>query len=139
MVRFLPQLRADDHADEVEHDQDDDPGQGVHERDVDLAEQREDGHEFKGDGGDPEDHGADAQALGVADGLGFFGFLLAGHGGSLFDFLLRLLRGFFGLLDGLLGLVSGLYDFFLGYFFSHVVSPEIKMPGKRELPRLRRL
>ena len=139
VIRLLPELRPDDQADQIQDDQDDQEGHGVHEGDVDLAEQREDGDEFKGDRRYPQAYRADAQALGVADGLRFLGFFLAGHGpGRFFRRVLDLLGGFLCLIGGLRhGLcVRGRYDFFLFDLFSHVNTPVIKL-GAGTDPRLR--
>jgi len=101
VVCLLPQLGADDHKGQIQHQESDQLIESGHELQVDLADHHQQSQHFHHDSQHPQHHSADAQALGVA------------NGGSLFHFSFLLFGG-----GSLLTAVSG--DILLGLLFCHI-------------------
>ena len=99
VVGLLPELRADDQAGQIQHDEHDQLPDDGHKRQMDLAEEHQHRQYLEDDGGHPEADRADAQRLRVADLLGG----LQVRGGLLRLLRLRRLRAGLYLLAGIGG------------------------------------
>ena len=79
-VGFLPQLGANDHTGQIQHQGNDHLPQAGHKGPVDGAVQDQDRNDLQNDGNDPQGNRADAQAGGIANGSGFLSGALSGAG-----------------------------------------------------------